>query len=122
MKPMETLLNVIARKKPRQVFTAHVGNKKIRGIEQEFILAPSDSRSREKVQVQYVGGSPRLLGGRFHFISVKNASERYRIPIRTIQQLCHDGKLVCQRQGGNENSPWLVAEESMQAYCNAQRA
>ncbi len=123
MKPMEALLNVIARKKPRRVFTARVGDRKVTAVEQEFVLAPSDGRShgRDRVQVQYTGGpagsGPRLLPGHWHFISVKAASDRYRVPVRTIQQLCHDGKLICQRQGNNENSPWLVADESMQAYC-----
>jgi hypothetical protein len=119
MKPVQTLLNVIARKKPRRVFTAQVGNKRIAAIEQEFILAPTDgpNHGRDRVQLQYAGGNPRLLPGRWHFISVKSASDRFHIPVRTIQQLCHDGKLICQRQGNNDNSPWLVAEESMQAYC-----
>ena len=125
MKPMEALMKVIARKKPRRVFTAHVGNQKLQAIEQEFILAPAEGRGRgrDRAQLQYADAAPRRLSsGRLHFITIKAASERYHVATRTIQQLCHDGRLVCQRQGNNENSMWLVAEESVQAYCATQRA
>ncbi len=122
MKPVEALLSVIARKKPRRVFTARVGNKRITAVEQEFILGPSDGHGhgKDRVQLQYAGGGPHLLGsGRWHFIPVKFASEHFHVPVRTLQQLCHDGKLVCRRLGEGENSPWLVAEESVRAYCAA---
>ena len=123
MKPMQALMKVIAHKKPRRVFTARVGNHNLQAIEQEFILAPADAHGRAKSHAQVNGANRQLLSsGRMHFISVKAASERYHIAARTIQQLCHDGRLVCQRQGKNENSPWLVAEESVQVYCNTLRA
>ncbi len=122
MKPVEALLNVIARKKPRRVFTARVGNKRITAVEQEFILGPSDGHGKDRVQLQYAGGGPRLLvSGGWHFIPIKFASERFHVPVRTLQQLCHDGKLVCRRLGDGENNPWLVAEESVRAYCAALR-
>jgi hypothetical protein len=123
MKPMQALMKVIAQKKPRRVFTAQVGNRNLQAIEQEFILAPAENTRRGHNKAQLNGTNNRLLSsGRLHFISVKSASERYHIAARTIQQLCHDGRLVCQRQGTNENSPWLVAEESIQMYCSSLRA
>ena len=123
MKPVQTLLNIIAQKKPQRVFSVPAGNKRITAIEQEFILSSSDEhgRSRDKVHLQYVGSSRMLGTQKWHYISIKAASDRFRVPVRTIQQLCHDGRLICQRQGSGENSPWLVAEESIRAYCAAQR-
>jgi hypothetical protein len=123
MKPLEALMKVVAHKKPRRVFTTQVGNRNLQAIEQEFILAPVEAPSRGKNRSQLNGANRRFLpSGRMHFISVKTASERYHIAARTIQQLCHDGRLVCQRLGSSENSPWLVAEESVQVYCDTLRA
>lgn len=121
MKTMQSLLNVIARKKPREVFSTRVGNHTIRAVEQEFVLKPAQKRQEDSVQVEYVAGKRNLLAGdrRAHFITVKAASDKYKLAVRTIQQLCRERKIVCQRQGDGENSPWLVAEESIKAYCKA---
>jgi hypothetical protein len=121
MKPLQAFMKVIAHKKPRRVFSAQVGNHKLQAIEQEFTLAPVVGTSRTNAKLKGAH-TPLLTSGRLHFITVKAASERFHVAARTIQQLCHDGRLVFQRQGKNENSPWMVAEESMQAYCKTLRA
>src|SRR5450759_2447618 len=98
MKPLKAFMKVIAHKKPRRVFTAQVGNHKLQAIEQEFTLAPAAGTSRGNGNAKLNGAHTRLLtSGRLHFITVKAASERYHVAARTIQQLCHDGRLVCQR-------------------------
>jgi hypothetical protein len=122
VKAMQSLLNVIARKKPREVFSTQVGNHTVRAIEQEFVLEPARGKKGDSVQVEYVAGKKNLLNGdRFaHYITVKAASDKYRLAVRTIQQLCRERKIVCRRQGAGDNSPWLVAEESIKAYSEAQ--
>ncbi len=125
MKAMESLLKVIARKPPREVFNARVGNRTVRAVEQEFIL--DAALNRRSADVRLEGGRAAIkrlpAGARsLHFITVKAASDKYRLAVRTVQQLCRDRKVVCRRQGMAENSPWLVAEESIKAYCDAQRA
>ena len=124
MKAVQTLLNVIAKKKPKEVFSVRAGNRTIRGVEQEFVLEPSSSKRKGDVQIEYTSGKKRLLAGDkgLHFISVKAASDKYKLAARTIQQLCRDRKIVSRRQGSGDNSPWLVAEESIRAYCEKQRA
>lgn len=124
MKAVQSLLNIIAKKKPRDVFSVRVGDRKIRAVEQEFILEPSGSKRKGDVRVDYNGNTRRLVGGGkgLHYISVKDASQKYKLAVRTIQQLCRDRKIVSRRQGGGDNSPWLVAEESIKSYCEAQRA
>jgi hypothetical protein len=125
MKPMQSLLRVFARKQPGHVFTARVGTKTIKAVEQEFVFTSRDGMRNVADQVQIEHASVKRLGpgGKsLHFINVKEASEKFRLAARTIQQLCHDGKVVCQKQGQGENSRWLVAEESLRAYCKAQGA
>ena len=121
MKALQTLLNVVARKKPRQVFSSRVGSRTVRAIEQEFTLESAGNNRQDSIQVEYSSGRQALPpGGSTHFITVKAASDKFRIPIRTLQQLCRDQRIICRRQGRGDNSPWLVAEESLKAYCNAQ--
>lgn len=120
MKTMQSLLNVIAGKKPRQVFTAKVGNKRVRAIEQEFILEHGGV-SGDAVKVEYVSPARLPSPKNMHYITVKQASDKYKIAQRTVQDLCHNNKIVCRRQGKGENAPWLVGEESLRAYLKAQR-
>ena len=96
MKAVQSLLNVIAKKKPKEVFSVRVGNSTIRGVEQEFILEPSTSKRKGDVHLEYSGGRKRLPAGDkgMHFISVKAASAKYKLAIRTIQQLCRDRKII----------------------------
>lgn len=125
MKVVQSLLNVISKKPPKEVFNVRVGNRTVRGVEQEFILEPASSKRKDSVQVSYTGGKKRLLSGDsrgMHYISVKAASNKYKLAVRTIQQLCRDRKIISRRLGASENSPWMVAEESIRAYCDAQRA
>lgn len=120
MKTMQSLLNVIAGKKPRQVFTAKVGNKRVRAIEQEFILEHGGA-SGDAVKVEYVTPARLPSPKNMHYITVKQASDKYKIAQRTVQDLCHNNKIVCRRQSKGENAPWLVGEESLRAYLKAQR-
>ena len=124
MKSMQSLLKVFAPKQPTHVFTTRMGNKTIKAVEQEFIFTSRDGKIADDVQVDYASKRRPALpaGGSFHFIQVKEASDRFRLAVRTIQQLCHDGKVVCQKQGRGETSRWLVAEESLRAYLKAQKA
>jgi hypothetical protein len=124
MKAVQSLLNVIAKKKPKEVFSARVGNRTVRAVEQEFILEPSSSKRKGDVHLEYASNQKRLLPGDkgLHYISVKTASDKYKLAVRTVQQLCRDRKIISRRQGNGDNSPWLVAEESIKAYCDAQRA
>jgi len=122
MKAVQSLLNVIAKKKPKEVFSIRDGNRTIRGIEQEFVLKPSTSKRKGDVHLEYTSGKKRLMPGDkgLHYISVKAASDKYKLAARTIQQLCRDRRIISRRQGNSDNSPWLVAEESLKAYCDAQ--
>jgi len=56
-----------------------------------------------------------------HYISVKQASDKYKLAQRTVQDLCHSGKVVGKRQGSGDAAPWLVGEESLRAYLKTQR-
>ena len=124
MKVMETLLNVIAKKKPRDVFKVRMGDRVVRAVEQEFTLEPAGKKRKGDTSIEYAGKPMRLTGAHkdLHYISVRDASHKYKLAVRTVQQLCRDQKVVSLRQGHSENSPWLVAEESIKAYCEAQRA
>jgi hypothetical protein len=123
MKAMQSLLKVFTKNEPAQVFTAPVGKRRIKAIEQEFIFTGRDSRVADAVQVEYASKRPALTAGRGkHYIQVKEASSKFRLAVRTIQQLCHDGKVECRRQGRGENSAWLIVEESLRAYLDAQGA
>ena len=120
MKPLQSLLRVFAGKQSTPVFTARAGKKRIKAVEQEFIFTSRDGMRNiaDQVQMDYVPVKRLGPGAKsYHFINVKEASEKFRLAARTIQQLCHDGKVVCQKQGHGENSRWLVAEESLRAYC-----
>lgn len=121
MKTVQSLLNVIAGKKPRQVFTAKVGNKRIRGVEQEFVLESGGAAKGDAVKLEYVTPARLPSPKNMRYISVKQASDKYKIAQRTVQDLCHGGKVVGKRQGSGENAPWLVGEESLRAYLKTQR-
>src|SRR5262249_27410887 len=125
MKPMQSLLQVLLRKQPAHVFTARVGSKTVKAVEQEFIFTSRDDMRNVADQVQVDHASVKRLGPgnkSLHFINVKEASEKFRLAARTIQQLCHDGKVICRKQGQGDNGRWLVAEESLRAYCKTQSA
>lgn len=125
MKAMESLLKVIAKKQPREVFNARVGNRTVRAVEQEFILESTTNKRSADVRLESGRAAMKRLpaGAKsLHYITVKAASDKYGLAVRTVQQLCRERKVISRRQGTGENSPWLVAEESIKAYCEAHRA